>query len=136
MKRASIAAMVIVLGAALAYSASAQRHDEKPHGSKPSAQSQESQYEPMPVEKQIVQIYAGTQKDKNGVVWIRNVEVSDVPRYMKELIEFIETRHPEVLKVLREKKDLSDDVRAMLDRALEEFKDVFRPTEQAKQAKA
>jgi F-type H+/Na+-transporting ATPase subunit alpha len=96
----------------------------------------QGQYEPMPVEKQIVQIYAGTQKDKNGVVWIRNVEVSDVPRYMKELIEFIETRHPEVLKVLREKKDLSDDVRAMLDRALEEFKDVFRPTEQAKQAKA
>jgi hypothetical protein len=48
MKRASIAAMSIVLGAALASFASAQRHDEKPHGSKPSAQSQESQYEPMP----------------------------------------------------------------------------------------
>jgi len=30
--------------------------------------------------------------------------VSDVPRYMKELIEFIETRHPEVLKLLREKR--------------------------------
>jgi len=27
----------------------------------------------MPVEKQIVQIYAGTQKDKSGVVWIRNI---------------------------------------------------------------
>jgi F-type H+/Na+-transporting ATPase subunit alpha len=88
----------------------------------------QGQYDPMPVEKQIVQIYAGTQKDKNGVVWIRNVEVSDVPRYMKELIEFIETRHPEVLKLLREKKDLTDDVRAALDRALEEFRDVFRPT--------
>src|SRR2546425_10346990 len=30
----------------------------------------QGQYEPMPVEKQIVQIYAGTQKDKSGVVWI------------------------------------------------------------------
>src|SRR2546426_2191687 len=32
----------------------------------------QGQYEPMPVEKQIVQIYAGTQKDKAGAVWIRN----------------------------------------------------------------
>src|ERR1700716_2677996 len=40
----------------------------------------QGQYEPMPVEKQIVQIYAGTQKDKNGVVWIRTVEVNEVPR--------------------------------------------------------
>src|SRR5712671_6243834 len=92
----------------------------------------QGQYDPMPVEKQIVQVYAGTQKDKSGVVWIRNVEVSDVPRYMKELVEFIETRHPEVLKLLREKRDLTDDVRAALDRALEEFKDVFRPSAPAK----
>src|SRR6267142_687729 len=91
----------------------------------------QGQYEPMPVEKQIVQIYAGTQKDKNGVVWIRSVEVSEVPRYMKELVEFMETRHPEVLKLLREKKDLADDVRAALDRALEEFKDVFQSAAKA-----
>ncbi len=86
----------------------------------------QGQYEPMPVEKQIVQIYAGTQKDKTGVVWIRNLPVSDVQRYMKELIEFMDTRHPEVLKLLREKKDLTDDVRTALDAALEEFKSVFR----------
>src|SRR5467141_1665309 len=86
----------------------------------------QGQYEPMPVEKQIVQIYAGTQKDKSGVVWIRNIPVSDVQRYMKELIEFMDTRHPGVLKLLREKKDLTDDVRAALDAALEEFKSVFK----------
>src|SRR6266446_6878266 len=88
----------------------------------------QGQYVPMPVEKQIVQIYAGTQKDKSGVVWIRNIEVSDVQRYMQELIDFMETRHPQALKLLREKKDLTDDVRAALDKALEEFKSVFRPT--------
>src|SRR5437660_121706 len=88
----------------------------------------QGQYDPMPVEKQIVQVYGGTQKDKNGVVWSRNVEVNDVPRYMKELVELVETRHAEVLKLLREKRDLTDDVRAALDRALEEFKSVFRPT--------
>src|SRR5438445_720767 len=88
----------------------------------------QGQYVPMPVEKQIVQIYAGTQKDKSGVVWIRNIEVSDVQRYMQELVDFMETRYPQALKLLREKKDLTDDVRAALDQALEEFKSVFRPT--------
>ena len=88
----------------------------------------QGQYVPMAVEKQIIQIYAGTQKHKSGVVWIRNIEVTDVQRYMQELIEFMETRHPQALKLLREKKDLTDDVRTALDQALEEFKSVFKPT--------
>jgi F-type H+-transporting ATPase subunit alpha len=87
----------------------------------------QGQYVPMPVEKQIVQIYAGTQKDKSGVVWIRNIEVSDVQRYMQELIEFMDARHPQTLKLLREKKDLTDEVRTQVDHALEEFKSVFKP---------
>ena len=88
----------------------------------------QGQYVPMPVEKQIIQIYAGTQKDKSGAGWIRNVEISDVARYMIELASFLDTRHPELLKLLREKKDLTDDVRAGLDAALTEFKDVFQAT--------
>ena len=88
----------------------------------------QGQYVPMPVEKQIVQIYAGTMRDKQGKGWIRDVEVPDVGRYMVELLEFMDTRHAAALKLLREKKDLSDDVKAALDGALEEFKTVFRPT--------
>src|SRR5881227_396124 len=84
----------------------------------------QGQYVPMPVEKQIVQIYAGTQRDKSGKGYIRDIEVSDVSRYMVELNEFMDTRHPEVLKLIREKKDLSDDVRAALEKALTEFADV------------
>src|SRR5262252_2859250 len=38
----------------------------------------QGQYVPLPVEKQILQIYAGTQRDKQGNGWIRNIEVSDV----------------------------------------------------------
>ncbi|MGZ6141741.1 MAG: F0F1 ATP synthase subunit alpha [Myxococcales bacterium] len=88
----------------------------------------QGQYVPMAVEKQIVQIYAGTQRDAQGKGWIRDIEVTDVQRYMAELIEFMEARHPEVLKLLREKKDLTDDVKKGLDSSLEEFKSVFRPT--------
>jgi F-type H+-transporting ATPase subunit alpha len=86
----------------------------------------QGQYVPMPVEKQIIQIYAGTQRDKSGVNWVRNIEVDEVARYMNELVEFLDTRHPEIPKMLREKKDLTDDVRKALDDALTEFKDVFR----------
>ncbi len=86
----------------------------------------QGQYVPMPVEKQIIQIYAGTQRDKGGLNWVRNVEVGEVARYMNELIEFFDTRHPEILKLLREKKDLTDDVRTALDNALTEFKDLFK----------
>jgi F-type H+/Na+-transporting ATPase subunit alpha len=88
----------------------------------------QGQYVPMPVEKQIVQIYAGTQRDAQGVGFIRHVEVPDVTRYMSELLEFMDTRHAETLKLLREKKDLTDDVRKGLDAALTEFRDVFKPT--------
>ena len=88
----------------------------------------QGQYVPMPVEKQIIQIYAGTQKDKSGAGWIRSVEIADVARYMSELISFLDTRHPEVAKLVREKKDLTDDVRAAIDGALTEFRDVFQAT--------
>ncbi|TMA29313.1 MAG: F0F1 ATP synthase subunit alpha [Deltaproteobacteria bacterium] len=87
----------------------------------------QGQYVPMPVEKQIIQIYAGTQRDPSGVNWIRNLEVSEVQRYMSELVEFLDTRHPEIPRTLREKKDLTDDIRKVLDAALGEFKDVFTP---------
>ena len=87
----------------------------------------QGQYVPMPVEKQILQIYAGTQRDKNGVGWVRNVEVAEVQRYMSELLAFAESRYPDTLRLVAEKKDLTDDVRAALDKLLSEFKDVFKP---------
>ena len=88
----------------------------------------QGQYVPLSVEKQVVQIYAGTQRDKSGTGWIRAIEVSDVGRYMGELMSFLEARHPTVLTLIREKKDLTDDVRAALDAALEDFKSSFQPT--------
>ena len=90
----------------------------------------QGQYVPMSVEKQVIQIYAGTQRDKQGKGWIMHVEVADVQRYIKELLEFMETRHAATVKLLKDKKDLSDDVRQGLDAALTEFRDTFQPTKQ------
>src|SRR5881275_2412879 len=49
----------------------------------------QGQYDPMPVEKQIIQIYAGTQRDKSGKGYLRDIEVTDVGRYMSELLGYM-----------------------------------------------
>jgi len=86
----------------------------------------QGQYEPMPVEKQVIQLYAATSKDAEGVNWIRHVPVDQVTRYMAELIAFMDTRHPEVGRMILEQKALTDEVKAALDKALAEFRDVFQ----------
>jgi F-type H+-transporting ATPase subunit alpha len=86
----------------------------------------QAQYEPMPVEKQVIQLYAGTQKDENGQNWIRPIPVEEVGRFMKELIAFMDARHPEIPKAIAEKKALDDGIRKQLDAALREFRSVFQ----------
>jgi F-type H+-transporting ATPase subunit alpha len=75
----------------------------------------------------VVQIYAATQKDENGQIWIRPVPVHEVVRYMKELIDFLAARHGGILKTIAEKKALDDGLRKQLDEALREFRTVFQP---------
>jgi F-type H+-transporting ATPase subunit alpha len=93
----------------------------------------QNQYSPLPVEKQVIQIYAATNKDdaaKRG--WIRQVPVVDVVRYMNELVEFLDGRHPQVARDLLAKRELTADVKASINKALAEFNDVFQPTPGAK----
>ncbi len=42
-------------------------------------------------------------------------------RYEQELFRFVETRKPEVFKTILEKKQLDDDVKALVNKTLEEF---------------
>jgi F-type H+/Na+-transporting ATPase subunit alpha len=86
----------------------------------------QGQYSPLPVEKQVIQIYAATQKDDEGQGWIRAVPTEQVVRYMKELVEFLDGRHPEIAKSIAEKKALDDGIRKALDAALREFRGVFQ----------
>jgi F-type H+/Na+-transporting ATPase subunit alpha len=79
----------------------------------------QGQYEPVPVEQQVVEIYAGTKG------YLDEVPVNQVGRYLKELLGYMETKQPELLKSIREKQKLSDDVVGMLDSVLKSFGDVF-----------
>ncbi len=79
----------------------------------------QGQYRPLEVEKQILVIYAAT----NGYVDEYPVEV--LGRYEKELYEFFETRHPEILKELGEKKSLDEGLKKKINSALDELKTLF-----------
>ena len=75
----------------------------------------QSQYAPLPVERQVAIIYAGT----NG--YLDNVPVADVRQFETGLYAFIETRHPQLFRGIAEKKQLDDPLKAALDGALKEF---------------
>ncbi len=77
------------------------------------------QYKPLPVEKQIVLIYAAT----NGYVDAYPVEA--IGKYEEELYAFVESRHPEIFSELREKKTIDDAFGEKLNKVLDEFQGVF-----------
>jgi len=80
----------------------------------------QGQYEPLPVEKQILIIYAGT----NG--FVDELPVTALKKYEQELYSFIESKHPDIFADILKKRELDADLRATMNKALEEFKAVFK----------
>ncbi|MBI4124456.1 MAG: F0F1 ATP synthase subunit alpha [Deltaproteobacteria bacterium] len=79
----------------------------------------QGQYQPMPVEKQVLEIYAGT----NG--WVDEYPVGQFRRYLTELHSFVETKHSQLLREIREKTELTDDLKGKIDNLLKQFKEIF-----------
>jgi F-type H+-transporting ATPase subunit alpha len=77
------------------------------------------QYQPLPIERQVVIIYAAT----NG--FIDGVPVEQVGAYETELYRFLETRRPEVLSTLADTKAIDDQFKTSLNAALKEFGEQF-----------
>ena len=77
-------------------------------------------YVPVPVEKQVVAIYLGT----NG--YLDDIDVSDVKRYEKEILEFIEMKYNQIFESIKKEKQLSDETLEMIKKAADEFAVVFK----------
>ncbi len=77
----------------------------------------QGQYSPIPVEKQVAILFAG------GNCYLDDVAVEDVRRFEAELYQFLDNSKPEVLQAIREKKELSADIKKQLSDALKEFKE-------------
>ncbi|HEX9787949.1 MAG TPA: F0F1 ATP synthase subunit alpha [Candidatus Binatia bacterium] len=80
----------------------------------------QGQYQPLPVEKQILIIYAGT----NG--FVDDLPLSALKKYEQELYTFIELKHPDLYADILKKRELDGELRAKINKALEEFKGVFK----------
>jgi F-type H+-transporting ATPase subunit alpha len=80
----------------------------------------QGQYEPQPVEKQILIIYAGT----NG--FVDQLPVTALKKYEQELFSFVESKHPDIFADILKKRELDNDLRGKITKALEEFKDAFK----------
>jgi F-type H+-transporting ATPase subunit alpha len=80
----------------------------------------QGQYVPMPVEKQVVMIYLGT----NG--FLDELPLEKIGQFEKEFLEMFEMRHNETLKKIAELKDLTDDVVAAIKKAASEFLTTFK----------
>jgi F-type H+-transporting ATPase subunit alpha len=77
------------------------------------------QFSPLPVERQVVSVWAGT----NGR--LDDVPVDDVARFESELLDFIGRSHGGIYDTIRETGDLSDDAAASLKDAVDEFRRGF-----------
>ncbi|MDR6225516.1 F0F1 ATP synthase subunit alpha [Desmospora profundinema] len=78
---------------------------------------------PLPVEKQILSIYAVTKG------YLDDIPVEDVRRFEKELHAFVDSEHANVLSLIREQKKMTDEVEAGLKQAITDFKKGFAPSE-------
>jgi F-type H+/Na+-transporting ATPase subunit alpha len=85
----------------------------------------QGQYEPVPIEKQVISIWAGTQG------YLDDVQVDDVRRFEAEFLEHIDANHPEVPEHIREQGDLPEEIEQQLTNAIKEFRRRFRPSEGA-----
>ncbi|HKO60688.1 MAG TPA: F0F1 ATP synthase subunit alpha [Pyrinomonadaceae bacterium] len=78
------------------------------------------QYQPMPVEDQVLGIWAAS----NG--YADDVPVEDVRSFEAELLKFVQNAHPGVLQAIREKKTLTDEILTDLKQVLSDFKDIWK----------
>ena len=73
-------------------------------------------YKPMPVEYQIVIIFAATKK------LLLDVPTEKVLEFQDKLFRFIESKHPEIAAEIRDKKEISDDLAKRLTDVINECK--------------
>jgi len=79
------------------------------------------QYQPMPAEKEVAILYAGA----NG--FLDKWPADSISEYEKQVLEFLESKHSDILTDIKEKNDISDETDEKLKKALGEFEEIFQP---------
>ncbi|HEY4159810.1 MAG TPA: F0F1 ATP synthase subunit alpha [Polyangiaceae bacterium] len=84
----------------------------------------QNQYVPLAIEKQVVIIYAGTQG------YVDKLPVESLRQYEEELYRFIDEKHADVWEEIRSKREINDDTKKKLDKALKAFGKKFVSSEE------
>lgn len=79
----------------------------------------QDQYKPMPVEMQIMILYAGVNNH------LMDISVGQIRKFEKDFLDYMDTHHREIGKAILEGKTLSDEIKNQLDEAIVEFKKIF-----------
>lgn len=77
------------------------------------------QYKTLPVEQQVLIIYAVTRK------YLLDIPVERVLEFEEGLLEFVDTKYPEIYRAIRETKDMSKETELLMQKAIAEFKETF-----------
>ncbi|HLG32375.1 MAG TPA: F0F1 ATP synthase subunit alpha [Ignavibacteriaceae bacterium] len=80
----------------------------------------QGQYNPVPIERQIISIYLGTKG------YMESIPLIDIKRFEKEAIEYFEVKHNNIFESLKKEKQISDELEARIKKAAEEFINVFK----------
>jgi F-type H+-transporting ATPase subunit alpha len=75
----------------------------------------QGQYVPLPVEKQVLIIYAGT----NG--FVDKLPVESLKVFERELYRHVDEKHPDLWTDIREKREITDEIKKKLDKVLKKF---------------
>jgi F-type H+-transporting ATPase subunit alpha len=85
----------------------------------------QDQYVPLPVEKQVLSLFVASSGATDSI------PVPDVRRFEKELLQFVESSHPGLLKTIAEKKALDDSIKGEIKKAVDTFKERFTSSQVA-----
>ncbi|PQO29172.1 F0F1 ATP synthase subunit alpha [Blastopirellula marina] len=85
----------------------------------------QGQYKPLDVYDQVLSIYAGTRGHLDEVPTV------DVLRWEAEYLEFVKAKYAQIREKLEETKDLTDEVRDLMETAIAEFQKTFVPSKTA-----
>lgn len=78
------------------------------------------QYKPMSVEHQVLILFAATRK------YLMDIEVSEIKRFEKEFLEFIDTNYSDIVEEIKERKEIDGALEKRIDGAINEFKSKFK----------
>ena len=86
----------------------------------------QGQYAPMPVEQQVVSIFAATPQ-QGRKSWIRELPIGEVGRYEREMLRYMVESHADILDTIRSSGKLEAETAGRLAAALDAFAKVFQP---------